>query len=344
VTVTLRSLDGFAGTTTTTDSNGNFSFTGLTPGGSFTITPSGGGFTFEPESRTFNRLTTNITNANFLGFFGQGPGCTPAPFPSTLGCLEGDVAPRFLGDGLYRSNDVEQERRFVAGIDQPNPTTNEFQRADVAPYETRGDGRLRADDFQVVMNYVAGLVAPQTAGGPTQPIAGTALLAERDAADDKATGRAMRIVSDDAPSGKATITVEIDSHGDETVALFTLNFDASRLSNPVVTIGDGTLEGTTLTVNTLKADEGQLTVLLDSAMALTAGYSARIVTVTFNVAKDASGKTAITFDGSGSMAERTGRSLDAVYTDGVVSLKARSVRGGLSFFNQNLFTPFGIGR
>jgi len=321
VTVTLTSTDGFAGSTTTTDSNGNFSFTGLTPGGSFTITPSGGGFTFDPESRTFNRLTTNITNANFLGFFGQGQGCTPAPFPSTLGCLEGDVATRFLGDGLYRSNDVEQERRFVAGIDQPNPATNEFQRADVAPYETRGDGRLRADDFQVVMNYVAGLVAPQTAGGPTQPIAGTALLAERDAADAKATGRAMRIVSDDAPSGKAAVTVEIDSLGDETVALFTLNFDSSKLSNPAVSLGEEMPEGITLTSNTRNASDGYVTVLLDSATLFNRGFSTRVVTVTFDVVKGAApGEAAITFDGSGSLSDAQAVSLNAVYHDGIVMI------------------------
>ncbi len=84
--------------------------------------------------------------------------------------LEGDLATRFTGDGFYRSNDVEQMRAFVSGIEQPNALTNEFERADVAPYGTKGDGLLRADDFQLVKNYVANLVAQQTAGGPDAPI------------------------------------------------------------------------------------------------------------------------------------------------------------------------------
>ena len=50
------------------------------------------------------------------------------------------------------------------------PLAGEFQKADVSPYETRGDGRLDATDFQLVKNYVAVLVQPQTAGGPTGPV------------------------------------------------------------------------------------------------------------------------------------------------------------------------------
>ena len=70
----------------------------------------------------------------------------------------------------------------------------------------------------------------QTAGGPDFPIPAAAPLEERDA---NADGRAMRIVSGSAANGKASVSVEIDARGDETVALFTLNFDAARLSNPV---------------------------------------------------------------------------------------------------------------
>ena len=49
---------------TVTDASGNFSFTGLAPGGNFTVTPSKNGYTFNPPSTTFTSLAANQT-ANF---------------------------------------------------------------------------------------------------------------------------------------------------------------------------------------------------------------------------------------------------------------------------------------
>ena len=61
----------------TTDSQGKFSFTDLVQGGSYTVTPAMTSFTFDydnmkvcdassPCSRTYNPLTTDITDANFV--------------------------------------------------------------------------------------------------------------------------------------------------------------------------------------------------------------------------------------------------------------------------------------
>ncbi len=130
------------------------------------------------------------------------------------------------------------------------------------------------------------------------------------------TGRAVRALI------KASISVEFDSLGDEVVALFTLNFDASKLNNPTVTLGKEVPEGTTLTVNTGRAEDGQATVLVDMPNALAKGASTRIVTVTFDVVKGSPlGETPITFDGSSSLADTAARSLDSVYTDGGVTIK-----------------------
>jgi len=133
------------------------------------------------------------------------------------------------------------------------------------------------------------------------------------------------------PGGKVTVAVEIDSLGDETVVLFTLNFDASILSNPTVTLGDGMPEGITLTANTLKGADGRVIVLLDSATPLNAGYSKRVVTVTIDVAKYAAvGETPITFDRSGSFSNIAADSLAANYGDGVVSVRGRSTEKSVS--------------
>jgi hypothetical protein len=62
VTVTLS---GGASGTTTTDSNGNYTFNNLAAGGDYTVTPSSVLFTFTPPGRTFNALSDNQTNADF---------------------------------------------------------------------------------------------------------------------------------------------------------------------------------------------------------------------------------------------------------------------------------------
>jgi hypothetical protein len=60
VTVTLS---GSQAQVTTSDANGNYSFT-LAGGGNYTVTPAALGFTFSPPSQTFNNLSANET-ANF---------------------------------------------------------------------------------------------------------------------------------------------------------------------------------------------------------------------------------------------------------------------------------------
>jgi hypothetical protein len=61
--VTL-SLSGSNTATTTTDAAGNYSFTGLGGGGSYTVTPTKAHYTFAPASSTFGDLSANQT-ANF---------------------------------------------------------------------------------------------------------------------------------------------------------------------------------------------------------------------------------------------------------------------------------------
>ena len=126
------------------------------------------------------------------------------------------------------------------------------------------------------------------------------------------------------------------------MALFTLNFDPSKLSNPVVTLAEGIPEGITLTSNTRNAADGKVTILLDSSTPLNTSFSTRVVTVTFDVVKGASaGETPITFDGSGSFSDRDANFLDALYTDGVVTIKDRTIAGAFAPFTSRGFALFG---
>ncbi|HKP73776.1 MAG TPA: carboxypeptidase regulatory-like domain-containing protein, partial [Pyrinomonadaceae bacterium] len=67
VTVTLS---GSQPATTTTNANGNYSFSDLPAGGTYTVTPSLANFTFTPASRAFDNLNANQT-ADFTGTQGQ---------------------------------------------------------------------------------------------------------------------------------------------------------------------------------------------------------------------------------------------------------------------------------
>jgi len=298
----------------------NLTFTTAANSGSFANAPVL--FSDNPTPRaTFdaagNPLATTYTSG-IVVFAGTGRG------------FEGDVATRFNGDAQYRSNDVEQERRFVSNIDQPNGATNEFERADTAPFATRGDGRLRADDFQQVVNYVAGLYpgAPGLipADGPDGPIfAAPSIFEERERKSD--SSRVARVLSATAGAGnKVTVAVEFDAAGDEVVSLFTLNFDPSLLGNPEVKLADGMNAGTMLTVNSTNAKDGQLTILLDSATALAATRGQRVVTITFDVSAKASGETRISFGDSGSFADAQANDLRATFEDGVITITGRKSR------------------
>ncbi|MFL6335798.1 MAG: carboxypeptidase regulatory-like domain-containing protein [Pyrinomonadaceae bacterium] len=60
-------LSGSASADTTTDAAGNYSFSGLQQGGSFTLTPSETGYRFTPPGRTFSNLQGDQTGQDFNG-------------------------------------------------------------------------------------------------------------------------------------------------------------------------------------------------------------------------------------------------------------------------------------
>lgn len=68
-------LTGSHTITIPTDSNGNYSFTGLAGGGTYTVTPSRQNYTFSPASLTIPNLSAN-QNANFLATFTNPQTCS----------------------------------------------------------------------------------------------------------------------------------------------------------------------------------------------------------------------------------------------------------------------------
>jgi len=59
------SLSGGSSGQVTTGSNGQYSFTGLATGGTYTVTPSHGNYVFTPSSRTYQNIGSSKSDANF---------------------------------------------------------------------------------------------------------------------------------------------------------------------------------------------------------------------------------------------------------------------------------------
>ncbi|HXD32299.1 MAG TPA: carboxypeptidase regulatory-like domain-containing protein [Pyrinomonadaceae bacterium] len=66
ISAVIVSLTGTTSSTTVSDTNGSFSFAGLTMGGNYVVTPARTNYNFSPSLRTFVNLTSNQT-ANFTG-------------------------------------------------------------------------------------------------------------------------------------------------------------------------------------------------------------------------------------------------------------------------------------
>jgi hypothetical protein len=59
-------LSGTTNVTTITNSNGDYSFTGLVSGGNFTVTPTTPGLDYTPTNRVFSNLIASVANADFV--------------------------------------------------------------------------------------------------------------------------------------------------------------------------------------------------------------------------------------------------------------------------------------
>lgn len=223
------------------------------------------------------------------------PTATPTSTPTATPTpgFEGDVAPRPNGDGTILSTDVTQLRRFAAGLDTPDPQTNEGQRADGAPRTSGGDGVINSADVVQTRRYAAGLDPLTEAGGPTaSPAESDTALSFIDDIYAYFFGREIRVGAAEGKAG-ATVTVPIElvAQGGETAMSFTLEYDASLLSDPVVSNGSA-FERAVVTTNS--NEKGRIGVVVDLGEPV--NYSAepmKVIYVTFVINKAASSNEAV---------------------------------------------------
>jgi len=183
------------------------------------------------------------------------------------------------GDGILDGDDLIWYDRFANGMSclgtGPYPV-NEFQRADVAPLRTGGDGALGLDRAVLGM-LVAGFAPSRAAVGPLAPndpfcVESTGDEIVLKAAPISPSERALRISYVEAPRNAfVAVPVEAAFGGGEISTQFTIHFDPSALSisdiagtgaNPDVLLGDTLPAGTTVTVNTSSLATGDLGVVV----------------------------------------------------------------------------------
>ncbi|MEQ1645130.1 MAG: carboxypeptidase regulatory-like domain-containing protein, partial [Pyrinomonadaceae bacterium] len=254
--------------------------------------------------------------------------------------VESDVAGRNSGNGDVASTDVVQVRRFVANLDVANPAFNEFQRADGAPFTTKGDGELLPGDVVQARRYAARLDALQAAAGPAGapppplgPIANPGGGIEEEANERAATDREFSLTTERADRGQRVgLGVEYSPKGDESAVSFTIEYNAARLANAKIELGEGMPEGTVLTVNENDAAMGRIGVLIDSATPLgTSSNIKRLITITFDVTASApGGETRVRLTRSlvpQGVSDAEGNTLKARYNDGGVIISGPESTG-----------------
>lgn len=283
--------------------------------------------------------------------------------------FEADVtAPRPMGDGVVDSLDVAQMRRYALGRDAADlAMSNSFQRADSAPRETLGDNAVDSLDVTQARRYALGrdgglVAAGGPTGGQTQTSAQSPAQAARQLSSLTKSGvvgggfitpqgaatRSVQVVSrttNSNPNMATTVDVEIqlDSQGNENALSFSLNFDQTRLTNPVARLGTARSSQTNSapSLGQNPDNAGQLGVLLDLPVDETfAAGRQQIVIVQFTIPQGAaSGTTPITFGDAPARRSvsdaNAGRITEVTYEGGTVSIinptaEAASVGGGIS--------------
>src|SRR5258706_6241590 len=101
-------LTGATSATTTANSLGVYTFTGLV-GGSYTITPSNTGYTFTPASQSVTLSTVNVTGVNFTG-------------------NNAAVAPTITAQPVSQTVTAGRTARFTGGAPGPAPVKYKWHR------------------------------------------------------------------------------------------------------------------------------------------------------------------------------------------------------------------------
>jgi len=207
--------------------------------------------------------------------------------------FEGDVTPTLIHDGTVSGSDWVRVGRAVAGLE--SLSFAEFEVADCAPRETRGDGVLSVADWVQAGRYYVGSDEPRSAGGPKQAIANPATSAATNLPGG--ITRAVSVLSTNAaPGALFTLPVQLDALGEENALGFSLRFDPMKLTF-VNALASSWLVEPWLHRNTNNAAAGEVpvTLSLPPKQQFSAG-GREVIRLMFRARQDATGTAQIALD------------------------------------------------
>lgn len=234
--------------------------------------------------------------------------------------FKADVTPRSSGkkDGTIIRQDWDQMGRFAMGLDAI-ANQSELQRADCAPFETSGNGKVDVFDWVQSGRFFAGLddLVPAASGV-------VAALAMPATIKPEAGTRAVRIVSTTLQRGQVNeIKIEFDAQGDENALAFSLNFDPALLTFTNAALGTGAT-GAQLIVNPNQAANGRVGfgLALNPSQTFTAGTKS-ILTLQFQATSGTATTTTLSFGDqpvARGVADIYANSLSTMYTDATLTV------------------------
>lgn len=166
---------------------------------------------------------------------------------------EADVTPKADGIHEVTAQDWVKVGRFVAGLDVPSSPA-EFQRADCAPRDTLGNGKLTVTDWVQAGRYAMHLDPFTPAGGPTA--AKQSIRTGNAAGGNGPVARSLTIRALPVNGATNSFYIELSALGLENAVGFSLQFDPTVLK--FVGTGAGSIPSVAANVNQNLAASGQI--------------------------------------------------------------------------------------
>ena len=222
------------------------------------------------------------------------------------GEFEADTAPRPGGDRMLAVIDWVQLGRFVVGADAV--LSNEFQRADCAPRDSKGNGVISTADFVQAGRFVAGLDPLTASGGPVVPSGGAGGF--QPAGAPACTVSALNTTT--VATGSFTVPIRVNAHGTENALGLSIVFDPTKMTLAGVVLGADAMSGS-LNLNTAHQASGKVGVLLalPSGQTLNVGVN-EVLQLNFVAANAAIGNSLVSFGDEPVLREAVNANADVI--------------------------------
>jgi len=217
--------------------------------------------------------------------------------------------------------------RFAALLDSPT-NASEFQRADCAPRSTFGNGAITVSDWVQAGRYAASLDPLTPAAGPDSegPMLHSLVFGSANGPSPRpaTVSREVEVANATiAPGHPGSISIKLQSLGDENALGFSLWFDPTNFSYSSVSLGSAAT-GASLNVNTNGLASGRLACVLalPTGAAFPAGLD-EILKLSLQPSMTATGSYAVSLTDQPvrrEVSDAKANTLPATYMNGTITL------------------------